>query len=105
VRRINQKRKGQKKLRYFSKLELAQQMLEQVLAHLPADVRVSVLLDRWYTSAKLVQGIRRHGWHVSAAVKSNRNRSGQTLTAWHHAWKGRRYERVRVRLASGAERT
>lgn len=105
VRRINKKRKGKKKLRYFSKLELAQQMLEQVLSYLPAAPRVYVLFDSWYTSAKLVQGIRGHGWHVIAGLKSNRKVSGQKLTEWHHAFKGRRYERVRIRLASGAERT
>ena len=105
VRRINKKRPSKKKLRYFSKLDLAQQMLEQVVSHLPADVPVYVLFDSWYTSAKLVQGIRRHGWHVIAAVKSNRSLGGQKLTTWHHALKGRRYDRVRVRLASGGERT
>jgi hypothetical protein len=105
VRRINQQRQGKKKLRYFSKLDLAQQMLEQVFVHLPTDVPVYVLFDSWYTSAKLVQGIRRQGWHVIAAVKANRSLSGQKLTAWHHALKGRRYDRVRVRLASGGERT
>ena len=105
VRRINQKRTSQKKLRSFSKLELAQQLLAQVVAHLPADVLVYVLFDSWYTSAKLVQGIRRHGWHVIAAVKSNRSLAGQKLTTWHHALKGRRYDRVRVRLARGGERT
>lgn len=105
VRRINKKRQGKKKLRYFSKLERAQQMLEPVLPYLPAERRVYVLFDGWYTSAKLVQGIRGHGWHVIAGLKSNRKVPGQKLTEWHRAFKGRRYERVRVRLASGGERT
>jgi hypothetical protein len=105
VRRLNKKRPGKNKLRYFSKLELAQQMLEQVCSYLPPASPVYVLFDSWYTSAKLVQRIRGHGWHVIAGLKSNRKVAGQKLTAWHHALKGRRYERVRVRLASGGERT
>jgi hypothetical protein len=104
VRRINKKRHGQDKLCYFSKLDLAQQMLDQVWPHLPAGRRVYVLFDSWYTSARLVRRIRGHGWHVIAGLKSNRKVSGQKLTQWHHAFKGRRYERVRVRLASGGER-
>jgi len=105
VRRINKKRHGKDKLCYFSKLDLAQQMLDQVLPHLPPGRRVYVLFDSWYTSAKLVRRIRGHGWHVIAGLKSNRKVSGQKLTQWHQTFKGRRYERVRVRLAGGGERT
>ena len=105
VRRLNKKRKNQKKLRFFSKYELARQMLDQVASYLPANVRTYVLFDSWYTSAKLVQRIRQRGWHVIAGLKSNRKVSGQKLTDRHHANKGRRYERVRIRLASGFDRT
>ena len=104
VRKLNKKRKG-KKLRYYSKLELTQQMLEQVLPYLPAERRVYVLFDSWYTSAKLVKWIRSQGWHVIAGLKSNRKVSGQKLTDWHHAFKGRRYQRVAVALANGRQRT
>jgi hypothetical protein len=103
VRKLN-KRKG-KKLRYYSKLELTQQMLEQILPHLPAALRVYVLFDSWYTSAKLVKWIGSQGWHVIAGLKSNRKVSGQKLTAWHHAFKGKRYEHIRVALANGGQRT
>ena len=105
VRRLNKRRKNQKKLRFFSKYELARQMLDQVASYLPANVRTYVLFDSWYTSAKLVQRIRQRGWHVIAGLKSNRKVSGQKLTDRHHANKGRRYERVRIRLASGFDRT
>lgn len=105
VRKRNRKRPGEHKLRYVSKLELARQMLAQVLSLLPADRKVYVLFDSWYTSAKLVSWIRCQGWHVIAGIKSNRKLSGQSLTAWHHEDKGRRYENIRLRLANGRWRT
>ena len=74
-------------------------------SRLPAAPGVYVRFASWYTSAKLGPGIRRQGGHVIAGLKSKRNVSGPKLTKWHHAFKGRRYERVRVRLANGAERT
>lgn len=105
VRRINRRRRGQKTLRYRSKLALTQELLEQVRKYLPADRPVYVLFDSWYTSAKLVKWIRSQGWHVIAGIKSNRTLSGQKLTDWHYAQKGRPYDRVRVGLANGCTRT
>ena len=55
VKKLNRKRPKGQKLLYQSKLELAQQMLEQVKPLLPSGVPVYVLFDSWYTSAKLVQ--------------------------------------------------
>ena len=91
VRRRNRQRKNNK-LQYQSKLDLARQMLQQVFLLLPKTNPVYVLFDSWYTSAKLVKWIRQHGWHVIAAIKSNRKVSGQKLTDRHHAQKGRSYE-------------
>jgi len=104
VRRLN-RRRPQNKLRYHSKLVLAQQMLQQVLSFLPKGHPVYVLFDSWYTSAKLVKWIRQQGWHVIAAVKSNRKVSGQKLTQWHHDLKGHSYGRVSLELANGRKRT
>jgi len=104
VRRLNRQRKD-KKLRYHSKLELVQQMLQQVNTLLPAENPVYVLFDSWYTSAKLVKGIRQQGWHVIAAIKSNRKVSGRKLTQWHHDLKGHAYDRVSLALATGQRRT
>lgn len=104
VRRLNRRRK-KNKLRYQSKLVLAQQMLQQVLPFLPKGHPVYVLFDSWYTSAKLVRWIRQQGWHVIAAVKSNRKVSGQKLTQWHHDLKGCSYGRVSLELANGRRRT
>lgn len=104
VRRINRRRKDHK-LRYQSKLDLVRAMLQQVLSYLPKTNPTYVLFDSWYTSAKLVKWIRQQGWHVIAAIKSNRKVSGQGLTQWHHAYKGRSYERVSLELANKQRRT
>jgi hypothetical protein len=104
VRRLNRRRKHNK-LCYHSKLELAQQMLQQVRPFLPKGHPVYVLFDSWYTSAKLVKWIRQQQWHVIAAVKSNRTVSGQKLTDWHRDLKGSAYGRVALALANGWKRT
>jgi hypothetical protein len=104
VRRLNRRRKNPK-LRYHSKLELAREMLQQIVSWLPHENPVYVLFDSWYTSAKLVKWIRQQGWHVIAAVKSNRKVSGQKLTQWHHDFKGRSYNRVLLELANKQRRT
>ena len=104
VRRLNRRRKNTK-LCYKSKLELAREMLHQVISFLPKTNPVYVLFDSWYTSAKLVKWIRQQGWHVIAAIKSNRKLSGQKLTDWHHDLKGSAYQRVTLELANKQWRT
>ena len=104
VRRLNRRRKNHR-LRYHSKLELARQMLQQIVCQLPSGKPVYVLFDSWYTSAQLVSWIRRQGWHVIAGLKSNRKVSGQKMTDWHRELKGRRYCQVQLRLANGRQRT
>jgi hypothetical protein len=104
VRRLNRRRQHNK-LHYHSKLDLTQQMLQQILPSLPKGQPVYVLFDSWYTSAKLVKWIRQQGWHVIAAVKSNRTVSGRKLTHWHHELKGCAYGRVSLALANGWKRT
>jgi hypothetical protein len=104
VRRLNRRRKNNK-LRYQSKLELAREMLQQVVSLLPKTNPVYVLFDSWYTSAKLVQWIRQQNWHVIAAIKSNRKFSGRKLTDWHHDLKGHSYDRVSLELANKQKRT
>jgi DDE superfamily endonuclease len=115
VRRSNRCRPKHQKLTYVSKPKLAQQLLEQVRPYLPEGVKVYVLFDSWYTSAKLVRWIRKRDWHVIAGVKSNRTvscRQGdspkarcQKVSNWHNDFKGRPYERVRLGLANGKTRT
>jgi hypothetical protein len=106
VRRLNRRRKDPKlKLHYYSKLELAQQMLQQVHSSLPVTNPVYVLFDSWYTSAKLVKWIRQQSWHVIAAIKSNRKLSGRKLTDWHRDLWGHSYDRVSLELANKKLRT
>jgi hypothetical protein len=107
VRRLNKdkSRRGKPRLHYRSKLQLAQEMLQQVIPFLPATSPVYVLFDSWYTSAKLVKWIRQQGWHVIGAIKSNRKLSGQKLTDRHRALKGRSYDRVSLELANKQRRT
>jgi hypothetical protein len=95
VRRLNRRRKNNR-LRYQSKLELARAMLQQIKDQLPTGKPIYVLFDSWYTSAKLVKWIRQQGWHVIAALKSNRKVAGRKLTDWHQDLKGRRYCQVRL---------
>jgi hypothetical protein len=80
-------------------------MLYQVFSKLPKTNPVYVLFDSWYTSAKLVKEIRLLGWHVIAAIKSNRKLSGRKLTQWHHDFKGNAYQRVNLELANKQRRT
>jgi hypothetical protein len=103
VRRLNRRRKNNR-LRYKSKLELAREMLQQVVSSLPKTNPVYVLFDSWYTSAKLVKWIRQQGWHVIAAIKSNRKLSGRKLTDWHRDLKGHSYDRVSLELANKKKR-
>jgi|SRR5271157_1038352 len=104
VTKRNRKRPKGRKLSYKSKLELAQQMLEQVKPLLPPDVAVYVLFDSWYTSAKLVRWIRNQQWHVIAGIKSNRKLSGRKMSEWHQSLKGELYTQVVVRQANGKSR-
>jgi hypothetical protein len=104
VRRINRRRQNGR-LRYQSKLDLAREMLQKIIPHLPPGKPVYVLFDSWYTSAKLMKWIRQQGWHVIAGLKSNRKLSGRKMTDWHKDLKGRRYCQVRLRLANGRQRT
>ena len=107
VRRLNRdkRRRHKPRLHYRSKLQLAQEMLQQVISSLPAKTPVYVLFDSWYTSAKLVKWIRQQGWHVIAALKSNRTVSGQKLTDHHRTFKGRSYDHVSLELANKRRRT
>ncbi len=105
VRRLNRRRSSHKRLRYRSKLDLAREMLQQVVSSLPRTNPVYVLFDSWYASARLVKWIRQQGWHVIAALKCNRKVSGWKLTDWHHTLKGHSYDRVSLELANGQKRT
>ena len=105
VRRLNRQRPKEKRLRFRSKYALAQEMLTELKAHLPEGYNVYVLFDRWYASGKLIKWIRRQGWHVICALKSNRKLNGIRVDEWDQRLKHRRYTRVRVPAADGTQRT
>jgi hypothetical protein len=57
-------------LSFKSKNDLALEMIEAVQAS--QDEQVYVLMDSWYTSEKVINACNRKGFHVIAAVKTNR---------------------------------
>jgi hypothetical protein len=105
VRRLNKQRPEGQRLKFRSKLRLAQEMLEELRPYLPRGAAVYVLFDRWYASADLVRFIRRQGWHVIGALKSNRKLNGARLDVHDKRLKHLWYARVSVATAGGATAT
>jgi DDE superfamily endonuclease len=58
------------RLSFKSKNDLALEMIEAFPA--TQDEQVCVLMDSWYTSEKVINACNRKGFHVIAAVKTNR---------------------------------
>ncbi|WP_081954154.1 IS701 family transposase [Paenibacillus sp. FSL R5-0345] len=58
------------RMRFSSKNDLALEMIEAFPAE--DDALVYVLMDSWYTSEKVINACNRKGFHVIAAVKTNR---------------------------------
>ena len=58
------------RLSFKSKNDLALEMIEAFPAS--QDEQVYVLMDSWYTSEKVINACNRKGFHVIAAVKTNR---------------------------------
>lgn len=105
VRRLNRDRSQQERIRFRSKNSLAREMLKELREYLPPEYKVYVLFDRWYSSTKLIKYIRRQGWHVIAAVKSNRQLDGINLKKWAQRLRHKRYTRVTCIAADGSEKT
>lgn len=61
------------KLKFRTKLNLAKDMLNQVLPVLVKTYKVYVCFDTWYSSAKLIKHIRKCGGEVICGIKKNRN--------------------------------
>jgi hypothetical protein len=99
VRRLNKQRKKEDRLKFRTKYHLARAMLAELKPFLPRGYAVYVLFDSWYASAKLIKFIRRQGWHVICALKSNRTLDDVQVNEWHQRFKGKRYTRVRVTVA------
>jgi hypothetical protein len=107
VRRLNRGRPKGQRLHFKSKYRLAREILEELRPYLPEGYTVYVLFDHSYASGKLIKFIRRHGWHVICALKSNRNLNDVRVDEWDQRLKQRhrRYTRVRVPAADGTSRT
>ncbi len=58
------------RIAFKSKNDLALEMIEAFSAD--EDELVYVLMDNWYTSEKVVNACNRRGFHLIAAVKTNR---------------------------------
>ena len=43
---------------------------------------ICVLFDRWYAAGKLIKFIRRQGWYVICALKSNRKLNSIQVDEW-----------------------
>ena len=105
VRRLNRERSPEPRLRFRKKTSLAQEMLAQLHALLPAGFQVYVLFDSWYAANRLITFCRRRGWHVVCAIKSNRLLDDQKLSQWSHALQHQRYQRVQLTATDGRQRS
>ena len=94
VRRLNRNRPKAQRLRFRKKGSLAQEMLGELKALLPAGFQLYVLFDSWYASNRLIKFCRRNGWHVICAIKSNRVFDGQKLSQWNKTLKHQRYQQI-----------
>lgn len=105
VRRINRGRPEGQRLHFRSKISLAREMLKELREYLPSQYEVYVLFDRWYSATKLIKYIRRQGWHVISAIKSNRQLDGISMKDWAKRLRHKRYTQVRVIAADGTVKT
>lgn len=100
VRRLNRKRRAPRRLKYRSKIEIAQEMLEAIAPLIPPDYKVTVLFDSWYAAATLIKWRRAQEWHVICRLKSNRLLNGVQVKTHNQRLKHRRYDHVTVTAAA-----
>jgi len=105
VRRLNQQRTPEQRLRFRKKTMLAQDMLKELQRLLPPGFHVYVLFDSGYASNRLLKCCRRRDWHVICAIKSNRTLDDQKLSQWPQALRHQRYQRVQLIATGGRQRT
>ncbi len=87
VRRLNRHRAPDQQVVYQSKLDLVREMLTEIAPLLPPDFGVYVEFDSWYSSAPLINWIRKQGWHVVGGLKANRQVNHRPLRQrWHALW-------------------
>jgi hypothetical protein len=105
VRRLNRRRPPDKRLHFRSKYRLARQVLEALKPLLPKGWAIYVLVDRWYTSRRLINYVRRRGWDLIGTLKSNRKLDGVRVDQQERALRHRRYKRIRLTAADDEQRT
>lgn len=105
VRRLNRRRPPEERLSFRSKYRIARQMLVALRPLLPAGWRVYVQFDSWYASQRLINYVRRQGWHVTCGLKCNRTLDGKRIDTHAQALRHRWYTRVTVTTADGDNRT
>ena len=75
--------------------------MEALRPLLPKGWAIYVQFDSWYASAKLINYIRRQGWHVTCGLKCNRKLNGVRVDHLASALRHRRYTRVRITATDG----
>lgn len=101
VRRLNRQRCKEERLHYRSKYRIARTILEALQPLLPQDCKVVVQFDSWYASANLIKYCRRHSWHVTCGLKSNRLLSGKRIDKQAQELRHKWYTRVGVTTTDG----
>jgi hypothetical protein len=105
VRRLNRKRATEQRIPFRTKYRIARQILVELRPLLPKGWQVYVQFDSWYASRRLINYVRRQGWHVTCGLKSNRRLDGKRIDTHAQALRHRWYTRVNVTTADGDKRT
>ena len=91
---------GLPKLTYRKLSALVEEMLTEIVPHLPKGCKVYVLFDAWYDNQHLLKFIRQQGWHWICTTRSNRSLSARPLSQWWIHLNHQRSERVSLRSAT-----
>ena len=108
VRRINRRRARGKarRLRFRSKTTIARDLFRSVSGHLKQlNLKVYVLFDSWYASARFMRQIRRHGFHYICSLRKNRTLDGVSLKALNATARRNQEKSQRVTLESSSGRS
>jgi len=105
VRRLNRKRQGTQRLHFASKYRIVRSILLRLVPLIPKTVRVYVLCDAWYSSARLIKFVRQQDWHIICRVKANRRLDKQAISTRGAAQRHKRYSRVTTTAADGTKTT
>lgn len=105
VRRINRHRPPDQCVRYQSKLDLVRAMLTEIQPLVPPDFTVYIEFDSWYSSAQLINWIRKRGWHVVGGLKANRLVNHRPLSQRWHALRNTPVELITLQAQDGHETT